>query len=131
MKKSLYYLCLILSSTFSFGQEKQVNPCATDQKTAEYATMPAYQQNFLEAQIAAENDVAVFAPKGTVYKIPIVFHVLHDGGENNISREQILDALRILNEDYRLQNSDFDQVATVFNDSGFQTHGNQQLHGSI
>ena len=114
MKKSLFYLSLVLCSTFSFGQEKQINPCATDEKTAEYANMPEYQQNFLESQIAAENESPVIAPKGTVYKIPIVFHVLHDGGENNISREQILDALRILNEDYRLQNSDFDQVATVF-----------------
>ncbi|MGB0914642.1 MAG: zinc-dependent metalloprotease [Crocinitomicaceae bacterium] len=114
MKKSLIYLSIILGSTFSFGQEKEINPCATDQKTAEYMNMPEYQQNFLESQIAAENEEPVYTPKGTVYKIPIVFHVLHDGGENNISREQILDALRILNEDYRLQNSDYDQVATVF-----------------
>lgn len=108
----------LLSLTLGFGlsaqQERTVNPCATDEKTAEYALLPEYQQNFAYSQLVAVNETPINTPKGTVYKIPIVFHILHDGGVNNISREQVLDALRILNEDYRLQNSDFDQVATVF-----------------
>ncbi len=53
-------------------------------------------------------------PKGVVYKIPIVFHVLHDGGVENISREQIMDALEILNRDYRALNSDKDDVVSTF-----------------
>lgn len=50
----------------------------------------------------------------TVYYIPVVFHVLHNGGLENISDEQIMDALAILNRDYRLQNSDANNVNAAF-----------------
>ncbi len=52
--------------------------------------------------------------QGIVYKIPIVFHVLHNGGNENISREQILDALEILNRDFRLLNTDANNVVSQF-----------------
>lgn len=52
--------------------------------------------------------------QGIVYKIPVVFHVLHNGGTENISRNQILDAMTILNRDYRLLNSDANNVVAQF-----------------
>jgi len=52
--------------------------------------------------------------KATIYKIPVVFHVLHNNGIENISDEQIFDALAILNRDYRLQNQDANNVQTEF-----------------
>ncbi|MCB9194900.1 MAG: T9SS type A sorting domain-containing protein [Flavobacteriales bacterium] len=54
------------------------------------------------------------ASRGTVYKIPIVFHVLHNGGPENISNAQIMDALEILNRDFRLQNTDANNVVATF-----------------
>ena len=54
------------------------------------------------------------APKGVIYKIPVVFHVLHNGGPENISEEQILNALYILNRDFRLQNPDTAEVLAAF-----------------
>lgn len=38
--------------------------------------------------------------------IPIVFHVLHTNGQENISNEQIMDQLRIINEDFNKLNPD-------------------------
>lgn len=55
--------------------------------------------------------------RGVVYKIPVVFHILHANGPENISNEQVLDAVAILNRDYRLQNSDATQTHTNFNAS--------------
>ncbi len=52
--------------------------------------------------------------RGTVYKIPIVFHVLHNGGVENISREQILDGLRVMNRDWRKLNADTSTVHQDF-----------------
>jgi PKD repeat protein len=52
--------------------------------------------------------------KGVVYKIPIVFHVLHNNGVENISDEQILDQVEILNRDFRLLNADAATVQSVF-----------------
>lgn len=40
------------------------------------------------------------------YTIPVVFHILHLGGTENISEAQILDQMKILNRDYQKFNSD-------------------------
>ncbi|MES2680971.1 MAG: M43 family zinc metalloprotease [Bacteroidota bacterium] len=40
------------------------------------------------------------------YTIPVVFHVLHQGGPENISDAQIIDEIAILNRDYTKQNPD-------------------------
>ena len=42
--------------------------------------------------------------------IPVVFHIIHKGGPENISRDQILDAIALLNIDYNKLNSDTDSV---------------------
>ncbi|GIV32786.1 MAG: hypothetical protein KatS3mg031_0321 [Chitinophagales bacterium] len=49
-----------------------------------------------------------------VYTIPIVFHVLHEYGPENISDEQIFDQVRILNEDFRKLNPDTAQIVAAF-----------------
>jgi len=46
--------------------------------------------------------------------IPVVFHVIHNYGQENISNAQILDALRIINEDYALLNTDAGSVVPAF-----------------
>lgn len=48
------------------------------------------------------------------YIIPVVVHVLHQGGPENISDAQILDAMRILNKDFNKQNADTSQVIPSF-----------------
>jgi hypothetical protein len=48
--------------------------------------------------------------------IPIVFHIIHEGGAENISDEQVLDCLRIVNRDFRKQNQDTLQVVDEFVD---------------
>ena len=40
------------------------------------------------------------------YVIPVVFHIIHKGGNENISFEQIEDQMRSLNEDFAYTNSD-------------------------
>ncbi len=46
--------------------------------------------------------------------IPVVFHIIHNWGPENISDEQIFDQMRILNEDYRLLNEDTINVINYF-----------------
>ncbi|MCB9203648.1 MAG: hypothetical protein H6603_01615 [Flavobacteriales bacterium] len=48
--------------------------------------------------------------------IPTVFHVIHNGGSENISYEQIEDQIRSLNEDYRRLNADTVNTRTEFLD---------------
>ncbi len=49
-----------------------------------------------------------------IYTIPIVFHILHEGGTENISDAQVYDEVRILNEDYRKLNADISAVVPSF-----------------
>jgi hypothetical protein len=49
-----------------------------------------------------------------VYTVPVVFHVLHLGGFENISDAQINDAVNILTRDYNKQNSDTSVVIPQF-----------------
>ncbi len=45
------------------------------------------------------------------YIIPVVFHILHEDGDENITNKEVYDAMRILNEDFKLENED--QTTTV------------------
>lgn len=51
---------------------------------------------------------------GSDYIIPVVFHVLHENGVENISNAVIHDAMRILNEDFNRKNPDTADVVTAF-----------------
>lgn len=53
-------------------------------------------------------------PKAQVYQIPIVFHIVHTGGPENVSEAQILNALETINEDFRLQNADTADIVPFF-----------------
>jgi PKD repeat protein len=50
----------------------------------------------------------------TVYTIPVVFHILHQNGTENISDAQIMDEIRILNNDYRKLNADTSAIVPAF-----------------
>jgi PKD repeat protein len=51
---------------------------------------------------------------GQIYIIPIVFHVVHNFGNEYISDEQIYDAVKILNEDFRKRNADTSEIVSSF-----------------
>ncbi|GAA0874132.1 hypothetical protein GCM10009118_05400 [Wandonia haliotis] len=52
--------------------------------------------------------------KVSIYTIPVVFHVLHMNGSENISDAQILDAVERMNEDFNKQNNNWNQVQSEF-----------------
>ena len=51
-----------------------------------------------------------------LYVIPVVFHIIHDNGPENISNEQVFDAMEVLNRDFRLMNADTGQIVAGFVD---------------
>lgn len=54
------------------------------------------------------------ATEGTVYKIPVVVHIIYDTQDDNISDKQVYDALRVLNEDFRRLNADTTATRAIF-----------------
>lgn len=123
--------CLLFSfSSFSQTTEREIDKfncregesveyCVTHKKMHAILSNPENAQKHLENKLIQEQALqAIKKPtsieKGVVYKIPVVFHVLHNNGPENISREQILDAVAILNRDYRRLNDDANTVQSVF-----------------
>ena len=92
---------------------ESVEYCHQHKKMAALMQNPDYVLMKQQDDIAFEKAKNKAVPKGVIYKIPIVFHVLHNNGIENISDEQIYDALAILNRDFRKQNAD---TATVQSD---------------
>ncbi|HQZ42046.1 MAG TPA: hypothetical protein PK735_04090, partial [Flavobacteriales bacterium] len=77
----------------------------------------------LIAQIAAADaELEVFTQEfevdasrgGGNYTIPVVFHIIHENGLENISDEQVYDAMRVLNDDFNKLNSDWQNVRPEF-----------------
>lgn len=102
-------------------QGENVEYCLQHKKLKALKQNPAFLAQFeqeqarlreFEQQLREQDEV-----NRVVYKIPIVFHVLHYGGEENITNSQILDGLQVLNRDYRLQNEDADDVDLDFHAS--------------
>jgi PKD repeat protein len=92
-----------------------VEYCHQHKKTNALKQNPAYLQALQQDEVIRQHEAnSTATPKGVVYKIPVVFHVLHNNGIENIANEQILDALFILNRDYRLQNTDANNVHAEF-----------------
>lgn len=92
---------------------ENVEYCIQHKKMAELLKNPEFAAMYEQDKINFEKSKNKPIPKGVIYKIPVVFHILHNGGAENISDEQVYDQLAILNRDFRLQNTD---AATVQSD---------------
>ena len=68
----------------------------------------------LEAETEAAKNQKNLPGDFPVKIIPVVFHIVHNFGPENISMAQVRDAVRIINEDFRLLNSDTADVLPFF-----------------
>ncbi len=88
--------------------------CGIDQMRAKrIAEDPTY----LQREAEYEQDIQRLIQNGTTMRdrdviitIPIVFHIIHLNGSENISNEQILNAVDLLNQDYSATNPDIGLV---------------------
>ncbi len=111
MKTILFFFLLAISF---FGSTAQtLKTCGYDELTQKIWTanpeIKAAHLKRLEHSAAYSKPASVPA-----YTIPVVFHILHLGGSENISDAQILDALYILNRDFRNQSPDTISILPPF-----------------
>jgi PKD repeat protein len=120
MRKSLLGFVLTLSMFASFSQE--MKPCGTTEmynmSLEQIKKDPALYQEFLAQKQKLTEHTKNFKKSGTERSaplvIPVVFHIIHDFGPENISDEQVRDAVRIINEDFQKMNSDTSFVVPAF-----------------
>lgn len=113
MKKLFTLACLSISLMFS----AQTNlHCGTSEALKKlYEKNPALklkkeEQDKKTAQFLQEKKLM---PTAT-YVIPVVFHILHLNGPENISDAQVVSALNILNRDFAKKNADTVDIIPVF-----------------
>ena len=83
-----------------------------------FANVPGALQRAQDAEAELEEFTQGFSRGGARnnYVIPVVFHIIHDDGLENISDAQIMDAIRVLNEDFNGQNPNSVNVHPDFAD---------------
>ncbi len=102
------------------AQQEAPSPCGTDdpKRLIElHGNDPVRKARMQEAADALEERTRNFTPdagRGGAYVIPMVFHIIHTNGAENISDEQVQDAIRVLNLDYNKLNTDWVNVQPEF-----------------
>ena len=125
MKKTI--LTIFTSLLLFTGMAQEVSPCATTEKQNEFfeSLTPQQQTDFLQQKEAYEQEIQTYIAnhpeaatnshqRAIQYTIPVVIHIIHAGGPENISNEQVEDAIQIINDDYQKQNSDANDVVSAF-----------------
>ena len=116
---------LILSLTVALGLSAEITIA---QKSADWCGQVPMEQQYLDAHPEEANAIQeaerqldedyqqALTQRGSraVKVIPVVFHIIHLNGSENISEAQVLDQMRILNEDYNLGNADLSDVVSGF-----------------
>lgn len=124
MKKITLYLSLLAITFTGDVLSQDLKYCNTDEMVRRaLEANPQMKSEYLAEQARLETIDQQAAQTGysyrssemlPVYVIPVVFHILHQNGPENISDAQIRDEVRILNEDYRKLNPDISAVVPSF-----------------
>jgi hypothetical protein len=107
---------IFLSSLASCFHAQNILTCGTDEVMAKwFSENPNIEKEYFvylgkektrDSILGINRTAQKNATTASVYTVPVVFHILHQGGQENISDTQIYDELNILNRDYRKQNAD-------------------------
>ena len=90
----------------------ETNPEWREQADIASAELEEFTKDFIERR---KRD-ARFARKGDdeLMVIPVVFHIVHNGRESNITEEQVLSGMRLINEDFQGRNPQFNNITDGF-----------------
>ncbi len=103
MKKNvLLFLLSTVASLLAAQGFDEVVPCVT------HLIPPAYSSG------TSDGNIVQTIPDNTEKIIPVVFHIFHESGLENISRENVLLALERLNKDFDRNHENLPQTPEVF-----------------
>jgi PKD repeat protein len=120
MKKIFLSTTLLVFSMISFGQEPlhcgademriatlKANPKIADAVVRRDVQLEAFTKKFVEDFYQKRTPAAS-------YIIPVVYHVIHNYGTENISDAQLLDGISVLNKTFRKQSADTNTIVAAF-----------------
>jgi PKD repeat protein len=114
------FLLIILGLTFGFSKvnaQKNPNYCGHDVMQAKnWAQDPQAKADFLELLRNASKFEITNGKKRTKFIIPVVFHVIHNDGSENLPDSYFINQLKVVNEDFQKLNMDTSDVDPAFKD---------------
>jgi len=123
MKKQISTIALslaLMASFLGYSQSQHIQPCNTYAAMDEhFAANPEARIKYEAAQAQLKKEELEKAnisgkTAATVYTVPVVFHVLHLGGGENVSDQTCINALAQVNSDLAKQGADAGTVASPF-----------------
>ncbi len=115
-------LTTFLSIALSFGLFAQSDWCGTMEMLENYhAENPEMARSFQQDILNIGKNNLVAQKSSNKIIVPVVIHVIHYNGIGNISRAQILDGMRILNEDFNKLNPDTSTIRSIFQNLSVST----------
>ena len=116
----------LLASLFLFtsflNTAQEVKKCGIYEATVRaFGMTPERLQDISAADQQLERETAQYiaernrgGERDEVITIPVVFHVIHNNGVENISSAQIHDALEVVNRDFNALNADLNEIRVFF-----------------
>jgi PKD repeat protein len=118
MRKKLllgvFSLIGVISTGKSFAQETHFTCGSHTQMKKLYAENPGLEEDYKKLLNRYKENRVINGKSTTVRVIPIVFHIVHEYGVENVSDQQIQDQMTILNEDFLKMNADTNIVIAPF-----------------
>lgn len=117
----LFFSLFLGNIAVSQDNHDHVHPCNTVEKTNElYERHPEIKA---EAEILDKlsDSEGESMRSGSIIQIPIVYHVIHSYGQENITDEQIYNSVDVLNEQLRLENANASLINSNFIDIAADT----------
>lgn len=107
-------LALLAGTIYSQAIRKCSSSEAMEEAMLKYPQMIDGARELEEFTKQYEQLQAVSKTAATAYVIPVVVHILHNFGDENISDLQVLDAIKVMNEDFSKTNPDASFVIPEF-----------------
>ena len=128
MKQSLLLITAIIFYQIGFTQQHELDytnvregqdfeVCRTHKVMNEKLLNPVFLKMHAADQALIQRrkeEMTQEKQQGTVYTFPVVFHVLHNGGSENVSDAELVAAVATLNENYRRLNVSANNVQPQF-----------------
>ncbi len=113
MKKFLFAMALT-GGFLAQGQSNQhgIEPCGTDQVYREL--MERFPELEIRRDALIRNSLRSRSTGDSILVIPVVFHILHEYGSDNIPKARILNELERMNEYFQRLNADITQIVPAF-----------------
>lgn len=115
----VFLFCFLLPFLVKAQSDSTNKHCGTDEMHQQlFLDHPEFNQGIIRAALKSEEFRNQFSisreNRTTPYIIPVVFHVIHNYGPENISDAQIMDGINVVNKNYRKKNADTIDIIPAF-----------------